>query len=186
MSVHWNDYEPYQPPHSHGPWPELTRKQAREVFEHMMSAKAERIAQLRELLQKNGVLLGEDDESIQTLNEWFCDNVQPHPDIPGRPQNIWFAVATDIALFLGDVVIGRWPHLHWELFIWGKKNADYHAPVVMGFRNAANPRFHYNLFRNISGLAHRIAGGWRDEEDRSYFLKRVNYVSELEGDPVDT
>lgn len=93
----WADYQPYVPPHAM-PHAEMTRKQAKESYEHLMAARPERRQQLSSLLAV----------------------VVANPADPERLRNVWYAVVNDIALFLGDTVVSRAPTLRWDLFLAGK------------------------------------------------------------------
>ncbi len=74
MSVDWDGYEPYFPTVS-GPSHELPRREARQRFERLMMAKADRIEHLRRLLRANGIELGTTDAVIQDLTDWFYTEV---------------------------------------------------------------------------------------------------------------
>jgi hypothetical protein len=79
------------------------------------------------------------------------------PQRPGSLLPDWYSVVNDVALFLGDVMIERHPNLHWEFFTWGKKNASYQRPVIMGF-GTEDPKFRTNLdvHRGVATYGHRI------------------------------
>jgi hypothetical protein len=170
VTVDWSGYEPYVPPYW-GPSAGLTRSQARESFDHLMAARFERIEQLRRLTATSGLRLGDSDTDIQALDDWFCANVEPNPDQSDRLRNLWYAVVNDIALHLGEVLIGRCPHLHWELFVGGKTNVNYHCPVVTGFTRVQNSKYHVEFDLTIGRY-----GVWVISQEQAVpdqFLKMV-------------
>lgn len=156
MSIDWDDYELYDPGVS-VPLKMLPRAEARKAYERLMQAKPARIEMLRRLLKANGVELGRGDAAIQDLNDWFYSNVEPDPDNRGRLLPDWYSVVSDIALFLGDVMIERHPNLHWEFFTWGKTSIAYQRHVIMGF-STEDPKFHTNIDidRSVATYGHRI------------------------------
>ena len=102
--------------------------------------------------------LGDDDGSVQALNDWYVAEIEPEPDMPPgwlRPE--WYSVSQDVALFLSDLIIARNPNLRWEFYTWGKRCIDYQQHVIMGFTSEA-PRFktNMNLERMIVGYGHHI------------------------------
>jgi hypothetical protein len=92
-----------------------------------------RIAMLRTLRAVNGVELCDSDEGLQELNDWYVTGVEPDPDRPGWLAQQWYSVSSDVALYLGDVLIGRCPGLHWEFHTSGKKSLSYQQAVITGF-----------------------------------------------------
>ena len=165
MSIDWSGYAIYDPG-VHGPWQDLPRAQAQAAYERLMEAKPHRIEQLRALLSRNGVQLGVDDASIQDLNDWFRAQVSPdpatsdhpNPDVRCRLLPEWYSVVSDISLFLGDVIISRYPHLRWEFFTRGKSNLSYQQNVITGF-DVPNPRYNLNVDYLVAGYAHQIVLG---------------------------
>jgi hypothetical protein len=155
VSTNWDEYVVYHPGVL-GPANTLPRSEARLAFIKLMEARPERIEMLRRLLMASGVELSSADSAIQDLNDWFLANVEADPKKPGRLQAEWYSVVNDVALFLGDVIIGRCPSLHWEFFVWGKKNVSYQRPVIMGFSKIANPKYNMDVDMVVATYAHRI------------------------------
>jgi hypothetical protein len=124
-----------------------------------MEVKSARIEMLRRLLEANGVELGIADPGIQDLNDWFRANVQADPDTPGRLLPEWYSVINDVALFLGDVIIGRCPGLRWEFYTGGKKDVSYQRHVIMGFSQVPNPKYNLDIDSAVAAYGHRIVAG---------------------------
>lgn len=164
LTVAWDNYEPFRP----GVWGslnELPRRDARAAFKKLMNEKAARIEALRRLLKANGLDLSHDDASIQALNDWFGERVERDPQEPRRLRPLWYAVVNDIALFLGDVMISRYPGLRWEFFTWGKKNVSYQRHVIMGFSRVPNPKYNVDIDALVATYGHRIVSGLDVEPD---------------------
>lgn len=155
VSMNWDDYEIYNPA-VFGPLHTLPRADARRAFRRLMEAKPERVSMLRRLLRASGVELSGTDTAIQNLNDWFLANVEADPENPGRLLPEWYSATNDIALFLGDVIIERCPGLHWEFYIWGKKDVSYQRPVIMGFRRVTNPKYNIDIDAMVAAYGHRI------------------------------
>lgn len=156
VSVNWDGYEAFEPGSSDPPRV-LSRAVARGVFGHCMETKPTRLEMLRRLLKANGVELTDADSSIQDLNEWFLVNVDADAQQPGRLLPIWYSVCHDVALFLGEVMIGRHPNLHWEFFIWGKTNVAFQRHVIMGMSTEDSKlRTNIDIDRMVVAYAHQI------------------------------
>jgi hypothetical protein len=155
VSVNWNGYEIYHPS-TPGPAHELSRVDARREYDTLMAAVPRRIEMLRQLLAAYGVALAGTDAGIQDLNDWFLGNVEPDPVRPGRLLSEWYSVVRDVALFLGETLIGRCPGLRWEFFTWGKKDVAYQHHVIMGFARVPNPKYSLDLEAAVCAYGHRI------------------------------
>jgi hypothetical protein len=106
MAIDWGDYTVRTSVGS-GPTKLLDAATAKARHEDTMAQKLSRIEQLRALLARNGVELGDSDEAIQTLHDWVAANVELGDVNPRMPSAKWLSVAEDIGLFLGDVRIAR-------------------------------------------------------------------------------
>lgn len=156
MTTDWDGYEPYDPGVADPP-NAIRRADARELFDRCMATKSFRIEMLACLLKANGVELGTDDAAIQDLNDWFFTSVEADPERPGRLAPDWYSVTHDVALFLGDVMIGRHPSLQWEFFVWGKTNVAFQRHVIMGM-STEDPKLRTNIDieRMVAQYAHQI------------------------------
>ena len=156
MSMDWDGYEPYDAGIA-APLNTLPRAEARQAFKRGMETKPARIEMLRRLVKANGIELGTSDAAIQDLNDWFFTDIEPDAEAPGRPLVDWYSVIHDVALFLGEVMIERHPHLHWEFFTWGKRNVSFQRHVIMGM-STEDPKFRTNIdiYRMVSQYAHDI------------------------------
>jgi hypothetical protein len=158
MTVEWGEYAPYVPP-EYGLLGEMTPAQARRSFNHLMASKPERREQLCLLLARNGHPLGATDKAVQALNDWFRVNVEGSGTDPYRLRNVWYSVVNDIALFLGDVIIERYPRLRWQMFTHGKRNMSYQRHVLMGFTNVPDSKYNVDLDIAIATYGQRIVAG---------------------------
>jgi len=161
MTVNWGEYWPYIPLHA-GVSSDLPRTLARAEYRHLMAARAERRTALTELLALNGVVLSDDDEAVAALDAWFVDNVELSDAEAERLRSIWYAVAVDMGLFMGDLAIQQSPGLHWEFYTWGKRNLHYQRPVIMGFSQSEIPRDSTDLISVIARYGLRVASGSRE------------------------
>lgn len=170
MSIQWDAYEPYDPG-VRGPLNELPRREAKAAFQRVVAARPARAEALRRLLRANGVTLGRSDVDVQALNDWFREHVERDRDNPERLRPLWYAVAHDIGLYLGDLLIERSPGLSWEFFTWGAKDLAYQRPVIMGFRGVPNRRYNVDPAWLVASYGHRIIAGEAVEED--LFLRMI-------------
>ena len=153
--MEWGDYEPFDLGID-GPLSELPRREARAAFRRWIDAKTARVDALAGLAARNGIALGDDDASVQALNDWYVAEVEADPDRePGWLTPHWYSVSDDIAMFLGDLMIRRHPALRWEFHVWGRRNIAYHEPVIMGFRARA---VSFDLRRIVASYGHGVIG----------------------------
>ncbi len=176
MTVDWANYQPYVPPFD-GPLSALSRKEAKISFEHFMSERPARLEQLTDLLAKNGVVLSFDSDNLDITNDWFVANVESRESTINRLENIWYSIILDLTVFIGEAIISRHPELHWDLFIWGKKNASYHTPVIMGFENITKVPMDMNLSLALVVYANRVTQ--KLPVPRHYFVSLVDQATKL-------
>ena len=168
MTVAWGDYEPYDPG-VFGPRRDLPPPEARAAFDRLMEAKEERIEALRQLLERNGIVLGSTDAPVQDVNDWFRREVEPDSQKPGRMALDWYPVVNDLGLFLGEVMIERRPELHWAFYSWGKTDVNYQRPVIMGFTDTVIPKYTVDPARLVATYGHRIVAG-NEVEDHAFLV----------------
>ena len=114
MTVDWGSYEPYVPPVAK-PHREMSRQEATLSFDDVMANKQRRIEALERLAKRNGVPLGDNAEAMDAFGRWFYANVEPDAGRPGRAGAIWYGVAFDAGLSLGDLIIRLNPLREWSL-----------------------------------------------------------------------
>jgi Family of unknown function (DUF6278) len=172
VSVDWDDYMPYDPGIDR-PLHELPRTKARAVYEQMMATKGERIETLKQLLAANGIELDDSDESVQALNDWFRRELEPSPNDPGEPRPLWFGVAHDIGMYLGDLIIERAPGLEWRFFDKDKKEMSYQHPVLMGF-DVPNPNYNADIPWVVNIYGYRLLNDAAEGDD-DMFVRLVEH-----------
>lgn len=158
QEVDWGDYTIFDPGVDR-PLAQLPRREARTAYERLMVAKPARIAQVRALLDRNGI--APDDHGA--VDRWFYDSVEENPSDPGRLAGIWYSVVNDLGLNLGEHVIAETDGaLHWEMVTSPKKDFSYQRHVIRGF-DVENPRYYadFDLVIGING--HRIVRGRETE-----------------------
>ncbi|SDJ96126.1 hypothetical protein SAMN05428985_10225 [Nocardioides sp. YR527] len=156
MSVNWGGYAPFDPGVTR-PLHEATKREARSAFQRLMAAKDERVAVLRQLLERNGVALSSEGDGLHALNNWFRSEVE---GATGRLLPIWYGVVNDLALFLGDAIVATSPeNLKWVMFDKGSRDIAFQRHVIMGFSGVANPKYNVDIDRLVATYGHRIIAG---------------------------
>ncbi len=155
--VSFDGYESYQPVAAK-PLHTVTRAEAIAESENLLAHKAERIAQVTALFQRNtGAPDG--DVSFDDVDRWFVANVERSADEPDRPRPLWYMVMNDYGLLLGEELIRRHPTLHWLLFVADPKGAYYQRTVVGGFQHVRNKDFHVDFTMQLVVVASRAVEG---------------------------
>ncbi len=141
-----------------------------------MATKEARKQAIRDLLAQNGVHFEETREGLEAVGRWLAGNVEPRPGGRGDMSDIWYGVAQDLGLLIGDMLINCAPDdsLRWELFTNGKGDMAYQRPVIMGFREAANSRYNVDPILMVANLGIRAVQG--DEVDLARFAGAVDYA----------
>lgn len=160
----WDDYEIYHPGVV-GLLPELPRREARGAYDRLMAARGDRERQLRQLVDVYGVSFDRTDAGIQRLNDWFRAHVEADPAVSVRLMPEWYSVVNDVALFLGDTMIERAPHLRWDFCTAGRKNISYQRHTIAGFTQVPNRRYCIDIDRVVALYGHRIVAGEDVEPD---------------------
>lgn len=108
------------------------------------------------------------------MNDWFLRELEPDPEDTMEPRPLWFSVISDIGLFLGDVMIERFPGVEWRFFEKGQKAAAYQRHVIMGF-DAPNPKYNIDPGMRVADYAREVVEGVDDVEEDA-FVQMVKWA----------
>ncbi|MFE1647067.1 hypothetical protein ACFM35_15930 [Microbacterium sp. P01] len=156
--VHWLGYVSFEMPHF-VPFMELDRAQARETYQQVMESRQERRRMLRSLLTHNGFATDPENALVESLDTFLCTYATRDSENPAEMEALWYAVAFDVALTMGDIIVARDPTLKWALRTTGKSTFDYHTPVIVGFQNSPIPNRAINVIMAVAGNTHSAAVG---------------------------
>ncbi len=159
--MEFDGYEVYDPG-VEGPWRDLARAAARAAFARLMAAKAARLEQLADVLRRSGIRLPPPsevtDQELGKLESWLVEGIGNDPDSgDGELATVWYSIISDLALYIGDVMISRAENLSWVLHTAAKKSNSYQESVISGFQAAPNPKFFLNPGFLLVGLARKVA-----------------------------
>lgn len=165
VDVIWGGYEIFDPEVDR-PLAELSRRDARAAYDRLMAAIPDRLGQLQELLDANGVGAGD----LAAVDEWFFRSVAEDAGTGGRLAPVWYSVVNDIGLMLGERVIASTNgSLRWEMVDAPKKDMSFQRHVIRGF-DVSNPRYYADFDLLVGMYGHRIVRG---EESGSGLLERL-------------
>lgn len=153
MTIDWGGYEVFDF-EVKARWDELTPAQARAGFTRIMDQRLERVAMLGDLGELNGHEFGTSDAAVQRVNDFFRLNIERGEDMDGYPTPDWGSVSYDVGLYVGEVLIARFPNLHWKLDT-AKKSASANQPVISGFRGA-HPRYSLGVYGRFVSYGYHI------------------------------
>lgn len=180
--MNWDAYSVFDPGVDR-PLDELPRQEAKRAFDRLMAQKAGRVSALVSLCLANGLELSTGRDSIQRLNSWFLRELRSAHTGEGDLQGEWYSIINDIALFLGDILVTRFPGLSWVFYTLGRSDASYHRPVVMGFKGAQNKKYNLDLDFLIGTYAHSAVRG--EDVEPSFFVQILDSASSLVGTDCD-
>jgi hypothetical protein len=140
---------------------DISKKELRDFFEWFQEWKPARISQLREFVNApgdGGEFVDFSPESLVRLDSWYPRQVRMRPrfqeeveeirkrlvfpvEIPDEElTDVTLSVAIDVGIYFGEVVVANIPGTAWSQLVGSKRNADYGAPVILGFGKAVlNP-----------------------------------------------
>lgn len=185
MTADWDAYVwPYFPGgfgyvHAY-PFQTLSRPEARRAYDELMAGKEERLDNLRRLVRGEGIELDESLPSIQQLNDWFRNNVEREAELSAVPGGPWRQVVDDVALFLGDVVIGRNSGVDWAL--WTRRptqDIGYHRPVLVGFDVPHTESYCVYIYFLVSSYAIQVLQARILSSRRERFVELVTEIGTL-------
>lgn len=190
--IHWGGYVPVghlvlQPE-------ELPRKVARQKFHSWMAERDERLEQLSKLMSINGIHLDTSVRKIQLLNDWYVHNVElkfPRARTDKWVlESVWYSVANDIVVFLGEAIFERQPELGWYFFTPRSTRASgYQNHVISGYVNVdgvVDRSFYYNIADVVVSVGHTAAFGERQSVCRSFIsiIERSQEISVRAKHPI--
>jgi hypothetical protein len=159
---------------------ELSPIRALVALERLMLGCDERIAALRALLVAHDIRLDGSDESIRRLNQWFVRNLEGNRQ-QRRLLPVWYSVTNDVALFLGQLLIGRTRTLRW-LFQIDNGSLQYpargltdrgartyvHPGLIIAFPVGSDRHYRLHLDEMVASYGHAVLAGHHVDPD--YFL----------------
>lgn len=152
------DYELMVPPFETKSFFEMNKKEAKEYFEWFIGNIPARIEQLKNTYEGLGGKSYDLDFSVNSLRdlwEWYIKNVEiidkseeeilkEKEELPEwlkkdvltiKISTTWLAVAIDISMYLGEVLVRNNDKLEWGFVTKPKKVSHVNKPVIIGFKN---------------------------------------------------
>ena len=133
--MEWHDYAVFDPGIDR-PSRELPRVEAQAAYEKLMSEKADRQQQLERTLNRNDVSLERSPQGVFRVERWIVEKVYEEAPSATKLDARWISLAVDVALWVGDTLIHRHPHLGWTMLKSPPSDVSYQQAVVAGFKNA--------------------------------------------------
>lgn len=181
-------YPIIQSPHIAPPH-ELSTAHARANFKHYMAVKDQRWRVIQNLLEDQALTPAMPNSKVQELDNWYQNAVKIMPEsqyteiVQGvdcssyRMEPIWYYIAEDLGLMLGDVSIHRFPHLKWVLCDFGGKNySNRHRTVVAGHRRAPSKRHCVPYINLVVSHGHTCA---TRVDQPTRFVDLLNFIAEI-------
>ncbi|MEP4197001.1 MAG: hypothetical protein ABJL99_15355 [Aliishimia sp.] len=144
------------------------RKEAKVAYEWYVDSVSERIEILKDFVAKCDYPILEGRDLLPVLNDFFfgvCAEIKGQE----KPGPLEFSLASDINMYIGNLLMQKFDNLHWAFHTFGKSDINYQSPVIMGFSKVKNKKYSREFFGPIGGYAIRIVQGKPKEDD--LFLK---------------
>lgn len=157
----------------------LSKEELRDYYQWFMKAIPHKVAELAEMVRASPGFDSWDadksPESLGTLGEWFCSQVQTRPrskqeietiaarspypiDVPKEElTDRTFAAAMDVAAYFSQILLRHHPTLRWHHSLEGRRSVHYGQPVIVGFGKAE-----FNPIQVMNTLAYGIASSNKD------------------------
>jgi len=153
------DYTAHRP-NFRRPISEATPEQARAEFAHVMANLDSRLAILASLVGGEGLRLDLSLSSVDGLEAWYVNNVEPHDPPNGRLASIWYGIAFDIGLYLGEVLIRAAPVLRWQVCA-DPVSDSFQRHVVGGINDDFGEPWYFDPWLTMSAMGHQVIDGKR-------------------------
>jgi hypothetical protein len=148
-----SQYQLFSPPVAFPLW-KLPARQARQYYEWFQSQIPVRLEELRRLVEPYGLSLDYTRDSLPALGRWFELQVETRPRTPEEmaaerlKEPAWlegyvkpwvlteraFSICCiDTGIYFAELLRHLHPHLHWDLVLKPRNDADLHEPVLVGF-----------------------------------------------------
>ncbi len=171
------------------PYDRTDKRTARQGFNALMEAKAERIASLTARLVEEGIELGDTPAHVDALESWLVTNAAPST---GRghlgPDRKWTSVCHDVGLYVGDLLIARHPILHWAFLDVGPRYTERFSAAVLGFpvkNKWYGPAFPLEIEGHVVAFMNMQASGELLDYMYHYLNVRLRHFDELaQGDQL--
>jgi hypothetical protein len=191
VTVDWTDYHPFDAGIVEA-LRNVPRDAAENHFARLMDARAERHQQLTALVRRNAEIdvVAAGPGAVGT---WLMAALQGEgPEaLTGASAALWTGLVADVALWLGERIIGAAADLdrdgvmrpvigapgaqgpvRWDLLTAPKKATGYHRPVLVGFIRVPDPRYYVDI-------AHLVAS-WADLACRRRPNVRADFLATIE------
>ena len=123
------------------------------------------------MLAENNIRLSASNESLRQISIWFNSIVRKHTS-NDDPDSFTFSICNDLAMFLGQETISRYPFIEWKLNTVSIKDVSYHRPVLMGFK-VKNKKFNIDFDLLICQYAYQVIDG---ECDDHFFEELIDSI----------
>lgn len=153
----------------------LERKEARAAYDWYIESIPERIGVLKDLAEEFGcsILCGSNFlEPLHDLYFGICSKNEGQGELTA----LELSVASDISMYMGNLAVQECNSLTWKLHTFGKSNAHYQRPVIMGFKNVKYSKYSIDFELAINSYGNRLIRNQSKEND----LFSMMYTSCLE------
>jgi hypothetical protein len=86
------------------------------AFRNFLTSIDGRLVQLAKVVSWSDIRLDLSVESVDRLEWWYLANIEPEPDDPRQLSLLTGSLATDLGIYLGEVMIHRDPSLAWVMW----------------------------------------------------------------------
>jgi hypothetical protein len=136
---------------------------ARRECSRVIASVDERIAELARVASPHGIALDLTLLSLTSLEAWFLESVQADPDRPERLDAVWYAVAHDVGLYVGETMVRAAPVYRWGLAE-DPESQYFHRCVITGVPDTGGRMWEWDPGQTVGDLGHQKIAGFHLRE----------------------
>ena len=148
-------YEPYRPLVDQL-YRLLPREEAVGEFERRLRHNDQRIAELAKVLAPLGIRLDFSTISLVVVEEWYLSEVTADGSRPDRLLNLWYEIASDLGVYVGETLIRQADRYRWSLCV-DPDSRYYQRTVVSCVVDAAGNLWEWDPGQTVADLGRQRA-----------------------------
>lgn len=119
-----------------------------------------RLGQLASLVGSAEVVLNLSVESVDRIESWFCSHVERSEDDPRKLMPLWYSVANDVGLYVGEAAIHTIDGLAWQ-FNENSESEAFQRHVVGEKTRPGGSGWTWDVSMSVVSLGYEVIDGKR-------------------------
>jgi hypothetical protein len=153
------DYRPFEPM-VRGALAQADPQLARQNYDKLMGELDGRLGQLAALTSSVGVTLDLTIGSVDAVESWLCGSIERSTDDPQKLMPVWYSVANDVGLYIGEVATRNIAGLAWQ-FNENRASEGFQRHVIGEKSLPGGAGWTWDVSMSVVSLAYEVIDGKR-------------------------